>query len=50
MNVLISINRFVGNRVLELGSGCGLAGIVAARFAEHVTMTDYLLNVCICTW
>ena len=37
--------RVLGQRVLELGAGCGLAGIVAARYAEHVTMTDYLLKV-----
>ena len=47
--------RFIGSTVLRLGggcrlghwlgSGCGLAGIVAARFAEHVSLTDYLPNV-----
>lgn len=28
--------------MLELGSGCGLAGIVCARYARHVTLTDYV--------
>ena len=27
-------------RVLELGCGCGVTGLVAARWARHVTLTD----------
>jgi len=33
---------FHGKTVLELGSGCGLVGIVAAHYARHVTFSDYL--------
>ncbi|KAJ3349297.1 Methyltransferase-like protein 21A [Allomyces javanicus] len=29
-----------GARVLELGSGTGVAGLVAARFTENITLTD----------
>eukprot|EP01137_Pigoraptor_chileana_P018034 Opistho-2@76929 len=31
--------EFRGKTVLELGSGCGLAGILCARYADHVTLT-----------
>jgi predicted nicotinamide N-methyase len=30
-----------GKKVLELGSGTGLGGLIAANYAEYVTMTDY---------
>lgn len=30
----------------ELGSGCALAGIVAARYAREVYLTDYIPQVC----
>eukprot|EP00761_Pharyngomonas_kirbyi_P010472 gb/GECH01010492.1/.p1 GENE.gb/GECH01010492.1/~~gb/GECH01010492.1/.p1 ORF type:complete len:269 (+),score=80.78 gb/GECH01010492.1/:1-807(+) len=33
---------FHGKTVIELGSGVGLPGIVAARFAEEVYLTDYM--------
>ena len=36
---------FRGARVLELGSGCGLTGLVCARFAESVVLTDYIVKV-----
>jgi predicted nicotinamide N-methyase len=29
-----------GKTVIELGAGCGLVGLVAARFASHVDITD----------
>eukprot|EP01117_Protostelium_nocturnum_P009659 TRINITY_DN3453_c2_g1_i5.p1 TRINITY_DN3453_c2_g1~~TRINITY_DN3453_c2_g1_i5.p1 ORF type:complete len:200 (+),score=75.62 TRINITY_DN3453_c2_g1_i5:216-815(+) len=35
-------NMFEGNTVIELGSGCGLPGILAASFAKETVMTDYL--------
>ena len=31
--------------MLELGAGCGLPGIVAAKFARHVVLTDYVDDV-----
>jgi hypothetical protein len=37
---------FIGQIVLELGSGCALAGIVAARYAGEVYLTDYIPQVC----
>jgi methylase of polypeptide subunit release factors len=33
---------FHGQRVLELGCGVGLAGILAAHWAQHVTLSDYV--------
>lgn len=36
---------FNGKRVLELGCGVGLAGIMAAHWAEHVWLTDYIPRV-----
>lgn len=33
---------FHNKSVLELGCGVGLAGIVAAHWASHVTLTDYI--------
>ncbi|KJE95421.1 hypothetical protein CAOG_05876 [Capsaspora owczarzaki ATCC 30864] len=33
---------FRGQTVLELGSGCGLPGVLAAHYAAHVTLTDYI--------
>lgn len=32
--------------MLELGAGCGLPGIVAARTADEVVQTDYVDQVC----
>lgn len=43
MNVL-GILSFV-NLHPELGSGCGLPGIVIARYAKEVILTDYLPQV-----
>jgi hypothetical protein len=31
---------FQGKKIIELGAGCGLAGILAARFAKEVILTD----------
>ena len=31
-----------GLHVLELGSGVGLAGIVASRIARHTVVSDYM--------
>eukprot|EP00760_Papus_ankaliazontas_P006869 PhM_4_TR13202/c0_g1_i1/m.63632 len=36
---------FEGKRVLELGAGVGIGGIVAGRFAAHTAITDYLPKV-----
>ena len=33
--------NFQGKTVLELGSGPGLCGLVAANFAKKVILTDY---------
>ena len=33
---------FVGQTVMELGAGCGLPGIVAARVASRVVLTEYI--------
>ncbi|EGG14142.1 hypothetical protein DFA_11909 [Cavenderia fasciculata] len=33
---------FDGQKVLELGSGVGLPGILASYYAAHVTLSDYL--------
>ena len=32
---------FTGIKAIELGSGPGLAGLVLARFAQRVILTDY---------
>lgn len=32
---------WVGKTVLELGAGCGLPGVYAARYAKQVILTDY---------
>ncbi|KAL3673407.1 hypothetical protein V7S43_001119 [Phytophthora oleae] len=37
---------FVGKSVLEVGSGLGLGGITAARFARYTTLTDYQADTC----
>jgi len=36
---------FKNNTVIELGSGCGLPGIVASFFADETVLTDYLPQV-----
>lgn len=36
---------FRGKRILELGSGCGLAGLVMAHYAANVILTDYIDEV-----
>jgi SAM-dependent methyltransferase len=38
-----------GARVLELGCGCGLTGLVAAQFARAVTLTDGAPDACTLT-
>lgn len=40
--ILDNANRFAGKRVLELGCGVGLAGVVAAIAGATVMQTDYL--------
>ncbi|CAH0489981.1 unnamed protein product [Peronospora farinosa] len=37
---------FMGKRVIEVGSGLGLAGITAARYASQTTLTDYQADTC----
>jgi len=39
--ILASRDIFVGKRVLELGAGVGLPGLVAAAIGAHVTLTDH---------
>lgn len=39
--MLSSSKRFLGKSVLEVGSGLGLAGLVAARYAKETVLTDY---------
>lgn len=34
-----------GRRILELGSGCALPGIIAARYARYTLLTDYVSEV-----
>ncbi len=34
-------DKLRGRHVLELGSGCGLCGLLAAQLGEAVTLTDY---------
>ena len=36
------VHLFSGKTVLELGCGVGLPGIVAAHWASHVYLTDYV--------
>lgn len=38
---LLQSGSLEGKRVLELGCGCGLAGIVAGQLGGNVTVTDY---------
>lgn len=38
--------RLRGRRVLELGCGAGLTGLVAARWAREVVQTDLYLEAC----
>ncbi|KAG7398124.1 hypothetical protein PHYBOEH_011680 [Phytophthora boehmeriae] len=44
----IHIHRelFEGKSVIEVGSGLGLGGITAARYASHTTLTDYQSDTC----
>ncbi|KAH7479231.1 hypothetical protein PRIC2_008772 [Phytophthora ramorum] len=37
---------FEGKSVIEVGSGLGLGGITAARFASRTTLTDYQSDTC----
>ncbi|KAF4043929.1 Lysine methyltransferase [Phytophthora infestans] len=37
---------FVGKSVLEVGSGLGLGGITASRYATNTTLTDYQSDTC----
>ena len=43
--VVLNREKFRDKFVLELGSGCGLTGLVAARFAKKVVLSDYILNL-----
>eukprot|EP01012_Entosiphon_sulcatum_P010591 TRINITY_DN16229_c0_g1_i1.p1 TRINITY_DN16229_c0_g1~~TRINITY_DN16229_c0_g1_i1.p1 ORF type:complete len:356 (-),score=62.49 TRINITY_DN16229_c0_g1_i1:390-1457(-) len=36
---------FAGKSVLELGSGCGLPGILAARYCDTIVLSDYIDKV-----
>jgi len=60
----VKANRelFVGKRVLELGSGCGVGGLSAAQVAGSTVLSDWggeldgtqsvcaCVCVCVCTW
>ncbi|CAI5712624.1 unnamed protein product [Hyaloperonospora brassicae] len=37
---------FTGKSVIEVGSGLGLGGITAARYAGYTTLTDYQADTC----
>jgi predicted nicotinamide N-methyase len=41
-HIMAQPQRLAGKRVLEIGCGLGLPGIVAARAGAQVTLTDYL--------
>ena len=43
--LLNDIKQLRGASILELGSGPGLPGLVAALFGERVVLTDYQLDV-----
>ena len=33
--------EFEGKRVIELGGGTGICGLVCSHFAKHTVITDY---------
>ena len=40
MNIWINICAVQGMHVVELGSGCGLVGLLLATLGAHVALTD----------
>ncbi|GAM18634.1 hypothetical protein SAMD00019534_018090, partial [Acytostelium subglobosum LB1] len=43
--IIANASRLSNTNVLELGSGCGLTGLVASLYCRKILMTDYVDNV-----